>query len=54
MPAQCGFIYLLLDVAVGDGDGARGPVKEVLVGGDLTRLHRTSSTAQLLHGNRQK
>lgn len=52
-PAQSGLIYLLLDVAVGDRNGARGPVEEVLVGGDLTRLHRTC-TSQLLHRNREK
>lgn len=48
MPAPSGFTYLLLDVAVGDGDGAGRPVEEVLVWGDLTGLHRTASTAQLL------
>ena len=48
MPAPSGFTYLLLDVAVGDRDGAGRPVEEVLVGGDLTGLHRTTSTAQLL------
>ncbi len=54
MPAQSGFAYLLLDVAVGDRNGAGGPVEEVLVGGDLARLHRTPCTAQLLHRNRLK
>lgn len=53
MPAQSGFIYLLLDVAMRDGNGARGPVEEVLVGGDLTRLHWTHCTAQLLPRNRE-
>lgn len=53
-PAQSGFTYLLLDVAVGDRNGARGSVEKVLVGGHLTRLHRSPSHAQLLHGNKMK
>ena len=49
MPAaQSALAYLLRDVAVGDGDRAGGPVEEVLVRGDLTRLHGTRA-AQLLH-----
>lgn len=54
MPAQSGFIYLLLDVAVGHGNGARRPVEEVWVGGDLTRLHWTPCTAQLRPRNRER
>lgn len=53
MPAQGTFIYLLLDVAMGDGNGTRGPVEKVLIGGDLTGLHWTHCTAELLHGNRK-
>lgn len=47
-PAQSGYIYLLLDVAVGYRYGARRPVEEVLVGGHLARLHWTPCTTQLL------
>lgn len=32
--------HLRLDVTVGNGDGAGGSVKEVLVGGNLPGLHR--------------
>lgn len=53
MPPESGLIYLLLDVAMGDGNGARGSVEEIRVGGNLTRLHRTC-TAQLLHRSSEK
>ena len=53
MPAQSGLTNLLLDVAMGDRDGTRGPVEEILVRWDLTRLHWSTCTAQLLHGNRE-
>lgn len=53
-PAPSGFTYLLLDVAVGHRNGARGSVNKVLVGGHLTRLHRCPSAAQLLHGKRKE
>lgn len=49
MPAQRELIYLLLDISMGNRDGARRPVEEVLVWVDLTRLHRTTCTAQLLY-----
>lgn len=44
----CGDAYLLLDVAVGHGDGTGGSVQEVLVGCHLTRLHWSPSGPQLL------
>lgn len=43
-----GGAYLLLDVAVGHGDGTGGSVQEVLVGCHLTRLHGSPSGPQLL------
>lgn len=49
-----GATYLLLDVVVGDINGTRGSVEEVLVGGHLTGLHWSPSPAQLLHGNKVK
>lgn len=38
------FIYLLLDIAVGNWNRTWGSVDEVLVGGDLIGLHRSCCT----------
>lgn len=45
--------YLLLDVAVGNRNGAAWSVEEVLVLGYLTRLHGTPRNTQLLHGEKR-
>lgn len=54
VPAQTGYSYLLLDIAMGNRYGARWPVEEVLVRGHLTRLHRTPCTAQLLYRTNER
>jgi len=55
MQTQSGFIYLLLDVTMGNRNRTRRPVEEVLIGGNLTRLHWSSRSTQLLHKqNEQK
>lgn len=48
------FIYLLLDIPVGNWNRTWGSVDEVLVGGDLIGLHRSCCTVQLLNDQRKQ